>query len=501
LPESYLFKQNTRFTLLIIAAMALLGLSLSPIPAETCDPTLACFEVGLSPATLLGDIYVNGNLIVAGVNISQLSLSPNPPYLIEVRNIQDTTPGFGDLFIYPDQSRTNPSALTGRIYPITFRPIKQYLKGVLEITCDPRGRKVTDMVVCRPTIDGVSQADIAAGAKATYLLASGPHTVHTELIGDQANNWSPTLRDDTILINAGRSSAQTTYLRATFTLKGLLKILVLPKGLIADLYLNGSLLASQVSGLDIYVAPGAYTVEAQAVTDPSANGLYMYANASRSGVISAAGVRYAYVSPQKTWLKGFLNLNCQINRKGLGDDAYCLVTLDGSDLGTVTAGQRSTFNLPLGAHTLSVSVGGASAGKWDGPKSTTVTIVGGRTTAYTARFNLLPLPTATLILPATPTPALTLFPNERLAQGTHLYMGSSCNTSYNQRNITFTFLSNDQVTVNGSLTGSLPYTRAAQDVWVFYPSIGGKFVITFLDYGFTQYLDGGGCETLWRRLD
>src|SRR5262245_22989441 len=95
-------RSSALFTLVVLS---LLTLSFGPAPA--CEPTVACFDVNLSPATLTGDIYVDGNLIVNGVNNAHLSLTPDVPHLIEFRAIQlPGEMGLGDQFIYPDQGRT-----------------------------------------------------------------------------------------------------------------------------------------------------------------------------------------------------------------------------------------------------------------------------------------------------------------------------------------------------------------------------------------------------------
>lgn len=372
--------------------------------AAACDPASGCFDVSLSPVTLTGDVYLDGNFIVGQVNAVRLTTTPGVAHLVEVRNIQDpATPGFGDLFVYPDQSRPNALAGVGLTRFVTFYPAKQYVKGILELTCDPRGRRATDLVACRPTIDGATQPDIPAGGKAAFNLTAGQHAVHTDLVGDQANNWSPTSRDDTATINAGRTYVQTTRLRAWFTLKGVLKIAVWPKGLVADIYLNGGLLASQVASLDVFVAPGTHTVEARAITDPNANGQYNFADTSQSAFVAAAGTRYVNFRPVKNWLMGFLAVTCQINRKATTDDVRCAVSSDGNQIGTVEAGKRGTFALATGAHTISVATGGAQAANWDGPVSGSLSIFGGRTTSYFARFNLRPVPTPA---PVSATPGL-----------------------------------------------------------------------------------------------
>jgi len=361
-----------------------------------CDPAFACFDVSLAPATLTGDIYADGNLIVAGVNNTRLTLTPGAPHLVEARNIQDpATPGFNDLFIYADPQGVNLTTTAGRARGVVFYPAKVYVKGILDYTCDPRGRKAADNVACRPTIDGVTHPDVAAGAKAVYHLLPGAHTVRTDLVGDQAHQWAVASRDDTVTIKAGLGYAQTTRLRASFTLKGLLKISVLPKGLLADFYVDGVLIVPQSASVEMFVTPGvAHTVEARAVADPAANGLYVYADASRSAAVSAAGTRLVSLSPRKTWLFGFLTVTCRLNGKAASDDARCEVSADGAPLGAVAAGERATFNLPVGAHTLAIAVTGVQADKWSGPVSTTINAVGGRTSYYTARFTLRPAPTA-----------------------------------------------------------------------------------------------------------
>lgn len=371
---------------------------------NVCDPTLSCFDVRLYPVTLTGDFYLDGNLVATGVNQTWLTGPFKTDYVVEVRNIQDpTTPGFSDLFVYPDQLSNQRWFAGGHIRPVEIRPLKTYVKGILELTCDPRGRRATDVVTCRPTIDGATMVDIPAGTKASFNLAGGQHAVHTDLVGDQANNWSPTSRDDTVTINAGRTFPQTTRLRTWFTLKGLLKIALLPKGLVADVYLNGSLLASQVASLDVYIAPGTHTVEARVITDPNANGQYAFGDASQTVSVAAAGTRFVNFRPVKNWLMGFLAVTCQINRKAADADARCAVSSDGAEIGSVEAGKRGTFALATGAHNISVATSGAQAANWDGPVSGSLNILGGRTTGYVARFNLRPIPTP---VPVSATPGI-----------------------------------------------------------------------------------------------
>ena len=359
--------------------------------AAPCDPATACFDVALYPVTLVGDFYLDGALVAPGVNSARLTGAPGAAHQAVVKNIQEpNTPGAGDQYVYPDQTRANLWAGGGVVAPIQVWPVKNYLKGILSYTCNPLGRAATDVVACRPTVDGAVMADVPAGTTVTYYLAGGSHGVHTDLVGDQAGNWSPVTRDDPVTIYAGRRYPQTTPLFAAFTLKGLLKITLWPKGLAADIYVDGTLAAPQAAGVDLYVAPGAHTVEAKTVTDPAANGQYAYADAAQTTWAYAAGVRFVNLAPQKNWLVGFLKLGCQINQKGAGDDVACAVSENSAQVGVVAAGQQGTLNLAPGAHTLTLAAAGAQADKWDGPRTTAVTIWGGQTIYALARFNLKP---------------------------------------------------------------------------------------------------------------
>jgi hypothetical protein len=347
-------------------------------------------KISLFPDTLRADLYVDGAQVAAQAAGADVFVAAGA-HTVEAKALTEAAaPGFGDLFVYADMSQPGVYAGAAQTRPVFFRPQRSYVKGVLSYTCNPLGWKAADGVGCRPAVDGVAVGEVPAGATVNYTLPGGAHTVHTDLAGDQASNWSPITRDDAVVINAGRSFLQTTRLPAAFTLKGLLKISLWPKGLLADIYVDGALAAPQAAGAEVYVAAGAHMVEAKAVTDPAANGQYAYGTAAQSASVFAAGTRFVNLLPQKTWLVGFLKLNCQVNQKGAGDDVACAVSENGAPVGTVAAGQQGTLSLALGAHSLTVATAGAQAGKWDGPVTTPVTIWGGQTVYATARFNLRP---------------------------------------------------------------------------------------------------------------
>ena len=358
-------------------------------------------KINLKPAGLLADLYLDGAQIAAQANLAEIYVATGAAHTVEARNIQDpAAPGFNDLFVYADQNKGNVTVTSGQSRAVTFQPAKSYVKGALAYTCTPKGFKATDSVVCRPTIDGVVQADVAAGALFTYNLPAGAHTVHTELAGDQANNWSPIVRDDTVTITAGGATLKTTALKAAFQLKGLLKISLKPAGITGDIYVDGALAGSQTAGVDVYVASGAHTVSVSAVTDPAANGVYRYNDLSATATVSASQTRSVSLQPVKEYLLGYGQVTCRINGLGAGYDVRCNVTVDGQGLGTIEAGQAQTYNLTPGAHALSVAPAGGSAGWWSpAAQDSALTIVGGKTAKVTATFNRKGVLTITLSAP------------------------------------------------------------------------------------------------------
>jgi hypothetical protein len=356
--------------------------------AAPCDPAFACYDAFISLPNVTGDFYLDGNLVVAGVNSTRIHAAPGAAHTLDVRNMQAPgTPGYGALFIYPDQSFPQPALNGGTLFRVYFYPRQTFIRGTLRYTCLPQGYRPADSVACRPTIDGVLMPDVPPGGRADYTLDPGPHNVHTDLVGDQAQNWSLLLRDDAATVTAGR----TAFMTASFPLKGIFKVSLLPVGLVGDIYLDGNLIVAQSAGVDMFTSPQvAHTLEVRNVVDPSAAGRWRYENASLQATTFAGGTRWVSLRPLKVWLQGTLSFFCQINRKTAADDAACEVKLNGGSLGVVPAGARQTWNVAVGTHTLQAAVVGASATRWDGPVTSPVTIPGGGYAYYTGRFNLLP---------------------------------------------------------------------------------------------------------------
>src|SRR5689334_11290226 len=191
---------------LVLLTLPWLLIAAAPADVEPCDPAFACFDVHLSPYNLLGDFYLDGTLIVTGVNSVRLVGAPGVDHQIDIKHIQDpNTPGFSDSFNYLDQSVVQ-QAKAGWVWRVVLYAPRNYVKGTLQYVCQPFGHKPVDVVACRPTIDGVVQPDIVAGGSAAYILPGGVHAIHTDLVGDQAGNWSTTARDDNVTVTNGRTA-------------------------------------------------------------------------------------------------------------------------------------------------------------------------------------------------------------------------------------------------------------------------------------------------------
>ena len=146
-------------------------------------------------------------------------------------------------------------------------------------------------------------------ARPTTCWTPAPHTVRTDLGGDSAGNWSANVRDDFPVIVAGRF----TWMSASFTLKGLLKMLTWPAGLVGDIYVDGNLIAPQAATAQLFTTPQvAHTVEARNVVDPAANGRYRFDDLSVSATTFSGSTRFVYLRPAKVWLQGTLSVLCVI---------------------------------------------------------------------------------------------------------------------------------------------------------------------------------------------
>lgn len=368
---------------------ALLLTSIAGAQDLTCaptDPPTGCAVVTLNPAGLIGDFYIDETPIIGAVPAAALSVPAALNQKINVRNIQSAEAGFGSLFVYNDASVTVYVA-GNTLRPYTVSPTKRYIRGTLVLTCDIR-TAVGAAVFCQVTIDGIPQPDLlAAGAKGTYILDPGNHTVDVTLVGDQAAMWHPAVKTLTTTINA---SATPRLLTASFDKKALVTITLSVPTAVADLYVDGALVATQVATHQLYVAPGNHKFEAKNIVDPAAAGVYRWKDATLNSYLYANTTRTVKITPQKEFLLGFLAVTCQLRGLQAGQTGHCLPTIDGVLMPQIENGKTTTFTLAPGPHQLSVDAGPETQ-FGNPPLTSTPTIRAGQTTRYTARISVLPV--------------------------------------------------------------------------------------------------------------
>ncbi len=382
-------------SLLRMATFLILIVSLFPVPvqgaisvqAQLCSQeagAAGCVDLTLAPAGLLGDVYVDGTLIASQVGSTRLSLVPGTPHLIEVKNITEAAEGFGDVFNYGDVAKANVQVGVGKVQALTLKATRNYLKGYVKFTCDIKGAATGQAVQCQVSAGGAALGALNPGESGQWALTNGPRTLHVDLLGANADLWAPATSDHPVTIVGGK----TANLKATYNRKGQLTINTHVVGLVGDFYVDGVLIAGQVSEAVTFVAAGNHTVEGKNFTDPAANGVYMYADATGKGTVAANQSRVVTLKPAKVFLMGFAEVSCGIKAIEPGQDVRCTVTADGQGLGTVEAGQKQSFNLAVGAHTLNVALSGNDAGIWSpAARDLPVNVVAGKPAKVNPTFD------------------------------------------------------------------------------------------------------------------
>lgn len=381
--------RTTLFRFAIIAGMCLAAvLLLAPLSsqaqAQPCAPEVGCLDLTLLPNTLVGDVLVDGAPVAGQINTVRLTVAPNVPHLIEVTNFNDATPGFNDLFNYQPASQKNVLVGAGKTRALTLRPAINYLKGFVKFTCNIQGVEAEQSVACQPNVDGNPLPPVNPRESAQFAIANGDHNFHVDLVGPNADLWAPPTADKPLKITGNR----TTPLTMSFNRKGQLVINVGPQGSVADIFVDDQPIVGQAPTGSIFVAPGSHTIEGRSYNDPAANGVYRWLDVKSTGYVGPNQTRTITLNPRKEFLLGFADVTCKINGFEAGRDVRCNIVVDGQGLGLIEAGQKQTYNLTPGPHTLNASVVGGNADLWaPAAQDLPVTIVAGRSSRLTPTFN------------------------------------------------------------------------------------------------------------------
>jgi micrococcal nuclease len=380
LRKAMLFGSAIPFVLLVGIIAAQVG---DP-PPETCPADKGCVEVSLSGETLSGDFYLGETLLAAGQHSALIPVEPRASQQIDVRNIQDTAEGFGDLFVWADASTTVWVA-EGQTRQATVYPRQTYIRGTLNFTCDVRQAVETDDVACMVTIDGAPQPEpVLPSQQAAYILDPGAHTVGVTLVGEQAPLWSPASAEHAATVWVGGAA----WVRSTFNKAGHLTVTLDQPDVLGDFYLDGELVASQAASYEGWVAPyRSHQVAVRNIVDPAAGENYHWRDAAASAYLSPGQERAVTVRLQQEYLRGFLSLACTITNFQPGDSAVCQPSIDGEPVEPIAAGETAEYALEPGSHDLLVALGPESEWLSD-PVSRTVNIYAGRTQTASASFTL-----------------------------------------------------------------------------------------------------------------
>lgn len=352
--------------------------------------TFGCIVIRLDPGTVSGHFsftYSDGTSYeLEGITDNVwIARPPNTSVQFSITNIQDTAEGFGTLYKYEDASGTVSIPAEWQTQEYTIRTRKTYIRGTLNFTCDIRAATASDNIACRVGIDGNQQDDLLPGQQASYILDPTTHIVRIDLVGNQASLWNPASLEQTIAITAGR----TTNLAPKFDKRAHLIIALGQPGVLGDIYVDSQLVATQVPTVDQWITPNQnHKIEAKNITDPAANGVYMWADASATTSLSPNREKALTFNLKKVFLKGFLNLKCGVMNASLNDDVVCRVTIDGNPQSDLTQGQQVNYTLDPGAHVVKVELAGAQAWLWDPVvREQSAIITAGRTSNMNLKFN------------------------------------------------------------------------------------------------------------------
>jgi hypothetical protein len=160
----------------------------------------------------------------------------------------------------------------------------------------------------------------------------------------------------------------------------------------ADFYLGEALLAQQQNPGRLILPPNqSHTIDVRNVqsTEEQYGVLYVYADTSANVYPLEGQISKLTVSPQKSYIRGTLNLTCDIRNAVEGDSVACQVVIDGvPQEGTLLPGAKADYILDPGDHTVAVNLVGEMAMLWD-PASTSevASITAGGTSTLRPRFD------------------------------------------------------------------------------------------------------------------
>ena len=128
---------------------------------------------------------------------------------------------------------------------------------------------------------------------------------------------------------------------------GCFDISVYPASAVADVYLDGTLVAEGVNSARLTGAPATpHTIEARNMQDPGAvdyGRLFVYPDLSQITQTYAGYITRVYFYPRRQYIRGTLTYICQPFGYQPGDDVACRPNIDGVTQADVPAGMTTQF--------------------------------------------------------------------------------------------------------------------------------------------------------------
>jgi hypothetical protein len=160
----------------------------------------------------------------------------------------------------------------------------------------------------------------------------------------------------------------------------------------ADFYLGEVLLAQQQNPGRLILTPNqSHTIDVRNIqsTEEQFGVLYVYADTSTNVYPLEGQISKITVYPQKSYIRGTLNLTCDIRNVAEGDSVACQVVIDEvPQEEALLPGTKADYILDPGDHTVAVNLVGEMAMLWDpASHSEVVSITAGRTSYMRPRFD------------------------------------------------------------------------------------------------------------------
>ncbi|MBN1312846.1 MAG: hypothetical protein JXB30_15640 [Anaerolineae bacterium] len=166
----------------------------------------AHLTIALSQPDIVGDFYVDGELLATQVASIDLWVTSRTRHDIAIKDITDLAAG--DAYYWRD-TLAYVWPYSGQEKTVVLYPRKVYLKGFLKLDCDVSNVQPEDDVVCNVAIDDQPAGTVPGGAEGQFSLSSGQHTVAVTLSGPDADKWNPSAKPQTVWISLGRTRTAT----------------------------------------------------------------------------------------------------------------------------------------------------------------------------------------------------------------------------------------------------------------------------------------------------